>query len=88
MKLTFTRQGIKEYKAWETSNPKTVEKIDDLIADILENGFLVGKGNPEKLKYYKNPIRFSRTINQTDRLVYCRNGDDLLIISCKGHYDD
>jgi len=88
MKLTFTRQGLKEYKAWETSNPKTVEKIDDLIADILKNGFLNGKGNPEKLKHYKNPVRFSRTINQADRLVYCRNGDNLLIISCKGHYDD
>ena len=88
MKLTFTRQGLKEYKAWETSNPKTVEKIDEIISDIFENGFLSGKGNPEKLKHYKNPVRFSRTINQGDRLVYCRNGDDLLIISCKGHYDD
>ena len=88
MRIIFTRQGIKEYKSWETSNPKTVVKIDELISDILENGFLYGKGNPEKLKHFKNPVRFSRTINQGDRLVYCRNGDDLLIISCKGHYND
>ena len=88
MKLTFTRQGLREYKAWETSSPSTVCKIDALIADILENGFITGKGKPEKLKHYKNPVRFSRTISQGDRLVYCRNGDDLLIISCKGHYDD
>jgi len=88
MKLTFTRLGLKEYKAWETSNPNTVEKIDELIADIFENGFTNGKGKPEKLKHYKNPVRFSRIISQGDRLVYCRNGEDLLIISCKGHYDD
>ena len=88
MKLTFTRQGLKEYKAWETSNPNTVEKIDELIADIFENGFMNGKGKPEKLRHYKNPVRFSRTISQGDRLVYCRNGEDVLIISCKGHYDD
>ena len=88
MKLAFTRQGLKEYKAWENSNPNTIEKIDELIADIFENGFTVGKGKPEKLKHYKNPVRFSRTINKGDRLVYCRNGEDLLIISCKGHYDD
>ena len=88
MKLTFTRQGLKEYKAWEMSSPDTVGKIDELIADIFENGFLNGIGKPEKLKHYKNPVRFSRMISQGDRLVYCRNGEDLLIISCKGHYDD
>lgn len=88
MKLTFTRQGLKEYKEWETSNPNTVNKIDELIEDIFKNGFLYGKGKPEKLKHYKNPVRFSRTISKNDRLVYCNNGGDLLIISCKGHYDD
>jgi toxin YoeB len=88
MKLTFTRQGLKEYKAWEISNPNTVEKIDELITDIIDKGFLNGKGKPEKLKHYKDPVRFSRMINQGDRLVYCQNGEDLLIISCKGHYDD
>jgi len=88
MKITFTRQGLKEYKSWETSNPHVVDKIDELIADIIKNGFLKGIGKPEKLKHYKNPVRFSRTINQGDRLVYCKNGADLLIISCKGHYED
>ena len=51
MKLTFTRQGLKEYKAWETSSPNTALKIDELIADIFENGFMDGKGKPEKLKH-------------------------------------
>ena len=88
MKLTFTRQALKEYKSWEMSNHNIAQKIDELIADIIENGFLNGKGKPEKLKHYKNPVRFSRIINQVDRLVYCRNGENLLIISCKGHYDD
>ncbi|MCL2665573.1 MAG: type II toxin-antitoxin system YoeB family toxin [Defluviitaleaceae bacterium] len=88
MKLTFTRQGLKEYKSWETSGPETVEKIDELIADIFDKGYLNGIGKPEKLKHYKDPVRFSRVISQGDRLVYCRNGEDLLIISCKGHFDD
>ena len=88
MKLTFTRQALKEYKSWETSNPGIVDKIDELIADIFENGFINGKGKPEKMKHYKDPVRFSRTINHGNRLVYCHNGKDLLIISCKGHYDD
>ena len=88
MKITYTRQGLKEYKSWEMSNLKIVNKIDELIADIIKNGFLKGIGKPEKLKHYKNPVRFSRIINKGNRLVYCKNGEDLLIISCKGHYED
>jgi len=88
MRVYFTREGKKEYCVWQTSSPKTVDKIDELIADILENGFLQGKGKPEQLRHYKNPVRFSRHISLADRLVYCASGEDLLIISCKGHYDD
>ena len=57
MKLTFTRQGLKEYKAWETSSPDTVEKIDELIADIFENGFMNGKGKPEKLSFSNTYVK-------------------------------
>ena len=88
MRVYFTREGKKEYDNWRTSNPKTTDKIDELVNDILENGFLQGKGKPEQLRHYKNPSRFSRHISQADRLVYCTIGDDLLIISCKGHYID
>ena len=88
MKITYTRQGLKEYTDWETSNPNIVDKIDELIDDIMKNGFLKGIGKPEKLKHYKNPVRFSRHIDKSNRLVYCKNGEDLLIISCKGHYEE
>lgn len=70
MKVVFANSALKEYRAWEKSNPKTVAKIDVLINDILENGLLDGLGKPEKLKHYKNPVRFSREINKGDRLVY------------------
>ena len=88
MNLIFANSALKEYKTWEKSNPKTVEKIDELIEDILKNGLDMGLGKPERLKHYKNPVRFSRTINQGDRLVYFSDGKTLFILSCKGHYDD
>jgi len=88
MKIVFAKSALKEYKAWEKSNPKTVEKIDELIGDILENGLDSGLGKPEKLKHYKNPVRFSRVINKGDRLVYFSDGQVLFILSCKGHYDE
>jgi len=49
---------------------------------------LLGLGKPEQLKHFKIPT-FSRRINHYDRLVYRHyNENDILIISCKGHYED
>ena len=87
--MYFTDIAEKEFKNWLKSDRAIAKKIYGLISDIKENGMLGGRGKPEQLKYYKNPVRFSRQINKGDRLVYCtKNKSDLLIISCKGHYDD
>lgn len=49
---------------------------------------LGGIGKPEQLRHYNTPT-FSRMITKGDRLVYRPHGEgDLIIISCKGHYDD
>ena len=85
MNVYFSKTAKSQFEDWETSNPKIVDKIDELIDDIKVNGFLRGKGKPEQLKYYINPPRYSRHITRGDRLVYCPcDGSDLLIISCKG----
>ena len=88
MNVYFTKTAKKEYEAWQKSNPRAVDKIEELIADIVDNGLLAGKGKPEQLKYFKDPSRYSRHITQADRLVYCPSDEDVLIISCKGHYND
>jgi len=88
MNVFFSKTARREYEEWQRSNQKTVDKIEELITDILENGLLVGKGKPEQLRYFNNPSRYSRHISQADRLVYCQSGNDLLILSCKGHYND
>ena len=89
MDVYFTDIANKELKNWLKSDPSTAKKIYDLISDIQKQGMLSGRGKPEQLRHYKSPIRFSRHINKGDRLVYCpQHEGDLLIISCKGHYDD
>jgi len=89
MDVYFTAISNKELKNWLKSDRATAKKIYDLISDIQEYGMMGGRGKPEQLKHYKKPTRFSRQINKGDRLVYSPyNKDDLLIISCKGHYDD
>jgi toxin YoeB len=84
----FTARADKEFKDWQKNNKNTFKKINDLIDSILDHGMLDGIGKPEQLKHYDEPT-YSRTISKGDRLVYTPyNENDVLIISCKGHYDD
>ena len=88
MKRYFTNRADKEYHEWKKSDKNVFIKINDLIDDIENNGLLFGKGKPEQLKYFNEPI-YSRRITKSDRLVYkLYHEEDLLILSCKGHYDD
>ena len=82
----FSAQADKEYQAWLKDDKRIIKWINDLIDSIEEYGFLNGIGKPEQLKYFAYPV-YSRRIDKKNRLVYCQyNENDLLIISCKGHY--
>ena len=75
-----------EYLQWQMLDKKTLKKINALIKDIERNGLSEGIGKPEPLKYRKAR---SRRIDHENRLVYNSDAQqNLLIISCKGHYED
>ena len=75
-----------EYLQWQMLDKKTLKKINSLIKDIERNGASDGIGKPEPLKYRK---AWSRRIDHENRLVYnIDSNNNLLIISCKGHYED
>lgn len=75
-----------EYLYWQMMDKKTVKKINALIKDIERNGLSTGIGKPEPLKYRK---AWSRRIDLEHRLIYNQDENgNLLIISCKGHYED
>ena len=88
MERYFTNQADEEYQTWRKSDKKIFKRINKLIDSIEENGFLQGIGKPEQLKHFTEPV-YSRRIDKKNRLVYCPyNDNDLLIISCKDHYQD
>ena len=88
MNRYFTANADREYQEWRRTDKKVLAKINELIDDIEKNGMLKGKGKPEQLKYFEEPT-YSRRINRGDRLVYRPyNVSDLMILSCKGHYED
>jgi toxin YoeB len=76
--------------AWEQylshSDRKLVKRINDLIADVMRNGY-EGIGKPEPLRGELSGF-WSRRIDREHRLVYRIKGDDVEIIACRYHYGD
>lgn len=86
MNKSFTDNGWSDYIYWETEDRKTLKRINKLIEDIDRNGN-EGVGKPEPLSG-KLAGYWSRRINEKNRLVYAIEDDEIIIISCRFHYDD
>lgn len=84
--IVFSPVAWDEYLYWQGQDKKTLKRINQLLQDIQRNSF-EGIGKPEKLKYC--PGCFSRRIDDKNRLVYeIDDSENILIVSCKGHYED
>ncbi|MDR2745145.1 MAG: Txe/YoeB family addiction module toxin [Desulfovibrio sp.] len=85
MRLSWYSDAWEDYLYWQAHDKKTLGKINDLLKDIARNRY-AGIGKPEPLR--ENLAGWwSRRINDEDRLVYKIDGEDCLILQCKGHYD-
>ena len=84
-KITFAEDAWEEYLYWQTQDKKTLRKINALLSDIQRSPY-EGEGKPEPLKGDLQG-KWSRRINEKDRLVYAIEQDRVLVFQCKGHYD-
>lgn len=87
MNILFTDTGWKQYTEWQGQDKKTVKRINQLLKSIDRDGAMQGIGKPELLKHDKSGL-YSRRINETNRLVYEMSGNQIIVKSCKGHYED
>lgn len=85
MNKLFTEDAWNDYVYWQTEDRKTLKKINTLINDISRNGN-TGLGKPEPLSGNLSGY-WSRRINQKDRLIYVLEGDNIIIIACRFHYE-
>ncbi len=86
MNIVFTPTAFAHYNDWIKEDRKIIKRINDLIKDIERNGLMNGIGKPEPLKYRK---AFSRRITDEHRFVYNMDSNqNLIVYSCKGHYED
>ena len=84
-RLTWTLAAWEDYEWWQGQDKKTLRRINVLIKDALRSPFS-GIGKPEALRENLSGF-WSRRIDDTNRLVYAVEGDKLVIIACRYHYD-
>ncbi|MGA2824247.1 MAG: Txe/YoeB family addiction module toxin [Bacteroidales bacterium] len=85
MRLIFSKNSWEDYISWQAEDKKMLKKINELIKDIQKSPH-EGLGKPEPLKYDLTGL-WSRRIDREHRLVYQVNGEDILIYSCRFHYE-
>ena len=85
MRITFSRNAWEDYVSWQRDDKRILRKINDLIKDIQRTPF-GGLGKPEPLKFDLSGY-WSRRIDLEHRLVYQYQDNEILIYSCKFHYD-
>lgn len=85
MRITFSKNAWEDYLSWQKEDKKILKKINVLIKDIQRTPF-EGLGKPEALKYDLAGF-WSRRIDLEHRLVYQFHDGEVLIYSCRYHYD-
>ena len=75
-----------EYLYWQAKDKKILKRINLLLQDIDRNPFS-GIGKPEPLKENKQGY-WSRRIDESNRIVYKVEHEQIVIIQCGGHYDE
>jgi toxin YoeB len=84
--LSFTPEAWQDYLYWQTQDKKTLKRINQLLQDIIRNGY-DGIGKPEPLKHDFQGF-WSRRIDDSNRIVYRVEGEQIIIAQCGSHYRD
>ncbi len=88
MKLVFWPTGWEDYLHWQSRDPKTLARVNELIREALRHPFS-GLGKPEPLRGNLKGW-WSRRIDREHRLVYRVTGagdaQALEIAQCRYHY--
>jgi len=85
-RVKFSTEASNDILFWEVNgNKKILKKIHSLIADCLKTPYS-GIGSPEQLRY-QDYDTYSRRIDRVNRLVYRVEGEFLVILSARYHYE-
>lgn len=83
--ITFSPDAWADYLYWQTEDKKTLKRINRLLQELQRDGAAQGIGKAELLRHVKV---MSRRIDEKNRLAYTLEGESLIVLSCRGHYED
>jgi toxin YoeB len=84
-RLLWTPAAWEDYVYWQGQDRKTLKRINALIRDTMRHPF-EGLGKPEPLREHLAGF-WSRRIDDTHRLVYTVEKNDLAVVACRYHYE-
>ncbi len=83
--ITFSPDAWADYLFWQTEDRKTLKRINRLLRELQRDGAVQGIGKAELLRHGRG---MSKRIDDKNRLIYTMEGESLVILSCRGHYED
>ena len=84
-KLVWTRAAWDDYVYWQSQDRKTLRRINQLVKETMRDPEQ-GIGKPEPLRENLSGL-WSRRIDDTHRLVYAIESEQIVIIACRYHYE-
>jgi len=85
MRLVFTSHGWADYTHWQQADRQILKRVNRLIDESLRDP-TSGIGKPEPLRHVLAGA-WSRRITEEHRLVYLVDGDDLVVLQARFHYE-
>ena len=85
MRLCFTPHGWEDDRHWESVDKGLLKRLNRLLDDVMRDPF-TGIGKPEPLRHILAGC-WSRRIDDEHRLVYLVEGDDIVVLQARYHYE-
>ena len=85
MPIRFDDIAWHQYLDWQTVDKKTLKRINRLLESLKRNG-LGSIGKVERLSGNLSGL-YSARIDEKNRLVFYLKEDQVIVISCSGHYE-
>jgi toxin YoeB len=85
MRLVFTPRGWSDHRYWQTHDRLKVRRLDYLLESTKREPFC-GVGDPVPLRHVLGGC-WSRRIDGEHRLVYLVEGDDVVVLQARTHYE-
>lgn len=83
-RVAWTNEAWSDYLYWQKQDKKTLKRINRLVIEMRKDPFK-GIGKPEPLRENLSGY-WSRRIDDTNRVVYAVENNEIVIVSCRYHY--